>query len=124
MTRITADVFNQHIDFLTLETQNFGVEQTKVATVTIAANSPERPESGQALCQFCGADVTCVPYLVTSFKVIQIAVIPIGMGVADDADPFHHSPSTVDDFSPSLMNCAIISAVPSKPRIVESTHKS
>ena len=87
--RVTADVFNQHIHILALETVQFPVHQSEVTPVAVAADSPERPEGSQFLGHLHTPDVSGVPDLVAGLEVVQVFVIPIAMGVADNANLLH-----------------------------------
>ena len=62
-------------------------------------------ECRQTLSQFGAADVAGMPYFVARLEVFQIAVVPIGMGVADDSYTFHARFRL-------LTNCAMNSLVP------------
>ena len=74
-------------------------------------------ECRQTLSQFGAADVAGMPYFVARLEVFQIAVVPIGMGVADDSYTFHARFRL-------LTNCAMNSLVPSSPSRDELMQRS
>ena len=114
---VAAYVFHQHVYLLALEPQHLRKHAAQVAAVAVAAHGTQGPEGGQAVGQFGRADVAGVPYLVARLKVVQVAVVPVGVGVAQYAYPFH-SPKR------SLMNREMSRAVPSMPNRLLFTHRS
>jgi hypothetical protein len=85
---VAADVLDEHVNILTLEAVQLAIHQSQVAAVAVATDSPQWPESGKPLCHFDRTDIACVPYLVAGFEVVQILLVPIAVGVADDAYAF------------------------------------
>ena len=110
-------MFDEHIHILALEAIQFTIHQSEVTPVAVAADSTERTESCKFLCHLHTADVARMPYLVTRFEVVKILLIPVGVRVTDDAYLFHN-PKRL------RMNSAISFSVSTKPKILESIHRS
>ena len=91
VARIAAYMLDEHVNILAFETVQFAIHESQITSVAVATHSPKRAKSRQFISHFHRADVACVPYLVARFEIVQIFWIPIGMGVADDADFFHFS---------------------------------
>ena len=91
IARITADVLDEHVDILTFETVQFAVHEPQIASVTIATDSTEGTKGRQALSHLYRADIAGMPYLITGFEVVQILLVPITVGVADNAYFLHCS---------------------------------
>ena len=89
VARIAADVRHQNLDILAFPTEFFGIHQPKVAAVAVAADCPKRTERSQSIGHFGRADVACVPDFVARLEIVQVFVVPIRMGVAEDSDFFH-----------------------------------
>ena len=86
---IAANMFDEHIGLLALKTVQLTIHQSQVAPIAIATDSTQRTELSQSLSHLYTTDVACVPYLVAGFKVVQVLIVPIAVGVADDADSLH-----------------------------------
>ena len=91
VARITANMFDEHVDILTLEAVQFAVHEPQIASVTIATDSTEGTEGRQALSHLYRADIAGMPYLITGLEVVQILLVPITVGVADNAYFLHCS---------------------------------
>ena len=89
VARISPDVSHQHVHIFTLPLQPFGVYPPQVATVAIAIDGSQRAELIQPLRHFYRPDIASVPNLVTRLEVVQVFIVPIGVGVADDSYFFH-----------------------------------
>ena len=70
VARIAADMFDKHIDILTLESVQFTIHQPQVSAVAIATDSAEWTEGSQLLCHLYTTDISCVPDLVAGFEVV------------------------------------------------------
>ncbi len=86
---VAANVLHQHLDVLTLPAQHLGVHQAQVAPVAVAADGTQRPELCQALSDLGRTDVSSMPYLVAGLEVVQVLVVPVAVGVADDSYSLH-----------------------------------
>jgi len=82
MSGIAAYVLDEDIDILTPEAVQFMIHQAQVATVAVAADSPEGSELSQFLCHFERANISRMPDFVAGFEIMQILGIPVGMRVA------------------------------------------
>ena len=122
-SRITSDMFHQDIHLLAFETQHFGEHATQVSSVAIAADSPQKAERRKPFSQFSGTDVSCMPDLIAGFEIVQITIIPVRMGVAQNADLLH-SPLFFCKSIRCLIKLAMSFSVPSMPSTVELTHRS
>ena len=114
---VATDVLHQYLHLLTLEAQHFGEHEAQVTAVAVAADGTQRTKLSQALREHRRADVATVPYLVAWFEVFQVAVVPVGVGVADYAYLFHR-------FILLLIKSAMNSFVPSGPRRDALTQRS
>ena len=86
---VAADVFHQHVGVLAFPSQQFGIHQSQVAPVAVAAHRPEHAELGQAGRHLRRPYVAGVPYLVARLEVVQVLVVPVCVRVAYYAYPFH-----------------------------------
>ena len=91
VARIAADMLDEHIHILDLESVQFTIHQPQITTIAIATDSPERTESSQFLSHLHTADITCMPNLVTRFEVMQILIVPIAVRIAQYTYSFHIS---------------------------------
>ncbi len=73
---ITADMFDEYVDILTLESVQFTIHQPQITAVAVATDSPERSEGSQFLCYLHTTDIPCVPDFVAGFEVVQVLLIP------------------------------------------------
>ena len=87
-SRVATDVGHQYVCPLTGPSQFLGVKPAKVTTVTIAEDSTERTEILQTHGQLKRTDIAGMPDFVARLKIFQIAIIPIGMCVAEKSDAF------------------------------------
>ena len=81
VARIATDVGHQYAGSLASPPQFLGIHPSQVTTIAVAAYGPEGTKLIEPLCQFHGTDVASVPYFITLFKVLEIAVVPISVGV-------------------------------------------
>ena len=86
---IATNMFDQHIDILALETVQFAIHQSQVASVAVAADSSQGTILSQFLSHLQRADIASMPYLVAGLKVMEVLWVPVAVGVADDADSLH-----------------------------------
>jgi hypothetical protein len=91
MAWITAYMRHQNIGSFAGPTQFLGVESSQISAVAIAINGFQRTELVESGCQFERADIASMPYLVATLEVLEIAIVPISMGVAKQSDAFHPS---------------------------------
>ena len=72
-----------HIDLqaLTFKKEFFGEHLSYDVIVNITVDSPDRRVLGQFVGQIGGAPVTSMPYLISSFRGLNQAVIYMAMGV-------------------------------------------
>ena len=117
VTWIATDMLHQHLHIFAFPAQYFGIHQSEVTAITITTNRTKRTESCKFLCHLHTANVARMPYLVTRFEVVKILLIPVGVRVTDDAYLFHN-PKRL------RMNSAISFSVSTKPKILESIHRS
>ena len=89
VARIAADVLDEHVHVLALEAVQLAIHQPKVAAVAVAADGTQRPERSQPLGHLDGADVAGVPDFVAGLEIVQVFLVPIAVGVAEDADFLH-----------------------------------
>ena len=82
VARITADMFDEHIDILNLESIQFTIHQPQIAAITIAAYSTEGPKSRQFLRYLDATNVTSVPYFITRLEIMEIFLVPIAVRIA------------------------------------------
>ena len=117
VARITTNMFDQHIHIFALESVQFTIHQSEITTITVAIDGSKGSEGSQSLCHLSIAYVASVPDLIAGLEVVQILVVPITVGIAQDADSLH--------FVNFLrMNSAMIFSVSTRPRIDESIQKS
>ena len=83
---ISPDMLHQHIHLLAFESEHLWKHASEVSTVAVAAHSPQRTESRQAVGEFGTADVARMPYLVARLEIFQVFIIPIGVGVANNSN--------------------------------------
>lgn len=89
---IATDVGHPDADALERETLVLGITQVHVLTIGVAPDDAARLACGlQAVANGDVDDITGEPYLVASFKVLQVAIVPQSVGVAHQADGFHIS---------------------------------
>lgn len=86
---VAPNVRHQHLGTLAVPAKLDGEHASQVASVAIAADGPQRAELLEALGQLERTDVAGVPNLVARLEVLQVAVVPITVGVAQQAYPFH-----------------------------------
>ncbi len=86
---IATDMFDEHIDILTFEAVQFPIHQSEVPPVAVSTDRPERSELRKAFRHLHRPDISCMPYLVTGFEIMQIFRIPIRMRITDNSDSFH-----------------------------------
>ena len=82
---------HQNIGSFAGPTQLLGVEPSQISSVAIAKDGFQRTELIESGCQFERANIASMPYLVAALEVLEIAIVPISMGVAKQADAFHPS---------------------------------
>ena len=82
-------MLHQYIHVLAFPSERLGEDTAHVTTVDISIYGFQRTKLRQFLGHLERTDVSCVPYLVARLEVMQILLIPVGVGVADDAYPFH-----------------------------------
>ena len=80
VTRIATDMRHQHVNILALPAQPLGIYAPQVATVTVAVDSSQRAELVQAFRDLHRADVASMPYIVARLEIVQVFVVPIGVG--------------------------------------------
>ena len=114
---ITADMFDEYVDILTLESVQFTIHQPQIAAVAITTDSPKRTESSQFLCYLHTTDIPCVPDLVAGFEVVQVFLIPIAVCITQNANPLHRS-------NRLRINAAMIFSVSTSPSTLESIQRS
>ncbi len=81
VTGIAANVFNEHIGFLTPETEYLRIQPAQIAAITITTYGSKWLQVGQTLGQLKRTDVAGMPYFVTRGEISLIPVIPIAVGV-------------------------------------------
>ena len=91
---IASDVGHQDRGSLAGPTEFLREHEAQVATIAVADHSTQRTEGGEAVGNFGAADVAGVPDFVALGEVLQVLVVPIGVGVAQEADSFHDSLSS------------------------------
>ena len=79
---IATNMLDEHINILALETVLFTIHQPEVATVTVATYSPERTEGSKFLRYLDTTDIAGMPDFIAGFKVMQILIIPVRVGIA------------------------------------------
>ena len=114
---IATDMFDEHIHIFTLKTVQLTIHQPKVSPVAVATDSPERSEGSQFLCHLHAPDIPGMPDLITRFEVVQILIVPICVGVAENTNPLH----SLNFF---LINSAMSFSVSSNPSMLASIHRS
>ena len=82
VARIATNMLNEHIDILALETVQLTIHQAKVSPVAVATYSPERTESCKFLRYLNTTDIAGMPDFIAGFKVMQILIIPVRVGIA------------------------------------------
>ena len=87
---VAANVLDEHVDVFALEAVQFAVHEPQVAPVAVAAHGAQGSERRQFLGHLNRTDVACVPNLVAGFKVVQVLLVPVAVGVADDAYLFQN----------------------------------
>src|SRR5574344_1579447 len=80
---ISPDMLHQHIHLLAFESEHLWKHASEVSTVAVAAHSPQRAECRQSVGQFRTAYIPCVPNLVARFEILQVFIVPIGVGIAN-----------------------------------------
>ena len=93
-TRIAADVSHQDVGSLAGPPQFLGEHEAEVAAVAVADHGTQGAESGKAIGKLGAADVAGVPYLVALGEVLEVLIIPVGVGVAQETYAFHDSLSS------------------------------
>ena len=88
---IAAYVLDEHLGVLAPEAQRLAEHPPEVAAVAVATDGAQRSEGRQALCHLERAYVAGVPYLVARLEVLQVAVVPPAVRVADYAYLLHVS---------------------------------
>ncbi len=86
MPGVASDVGEQDLGLFTAEAEELGEHATQLSAVAVAYDCSQGTKGSEAVGDLGGADVACVPYLIALCKVLYIAVIPIGVGVAEEAD--------------------------------------
>ena len=89
---IASDVGHPDADAFERETLVFGIAQVHVLPISVAPYDAARLARGfQSVADGDIDDIAGEPYLVTCFKVLQVAIVPQSVGVAHQADGFHIS---------------------------------
>ena len=89
VSRIAADVLDEHVYVFAPEAQQLPITCAQVGAVAVSADGSEAwPHGLKAVGQLRGANVAGVPDLITAVQIVHVAVVPIRMRVADDADSF------------------------------------
>ena len=78
---VTADVFHQHFRSLDRKAQCLRIKSADVLPVNVSIHSPEGTKSSILLCHLQRNDVAVMPVFVALFKVLQLPLIPISMGI-------------------------------------------
>ena len=89
VARIAADVFDEHVDILAPEAVQLAIHQSEVAPVAVATDGTKGSKLCQPFSHFNRADVACMPNFIAGLEIMQIFVVPIGMGVTDDTYLLH-----------------------------------
>ena len=82
---IATYVLDEHIDILALKAIQLTIHQSQVAPIAIAAYCTERTEGSQFLGHLDTTYIACMPYLIAGFKVVQVLIVPIAVGIAQYA---------------------------------------
>ncbi len=86
---IAANVCHQDVCAFACPSKSLSEESSHVAPVAVAINSSQWAELLQSHGHFQRTNVAGMPYLVARLKVLQVAVVPKGVGVAKQTDAFH-----------------------------------
>ena len=85
---IAADMGHEDVGTLACPSQLLREHQPQVGTVAVADDSTQGTESGEAVGEFHGTDVAGMPYLVALGEILQVLIVPVGVGVGKKADAF------------------------------------
>jgi hypothetical protein len=83
-------MLNQHIYILALKSVQLAIHQSQVSPIAVTADSAEGTECSQLLGHLNTTNIACMPNLVAGFKVMQVLIIPIAMGIAQYANSYHN----------------------------------
>ena len=87
---IASDVGHPDTDAFERETLVLGITKVHVLSIGVAPDNAARLDRGfQPVADGDIDDIAGEPYLVASFKVFQVAIVPQSVGVAHQADSFH-----------------------------------
>lgn len=114
---ITTDVLDEDIRSLDGEAVQFRIEAAHITSVDVSVDGMQRTESSQTFRHFLRADVAGMPNFIALVEMLQVAVVPIAVGVGEDADSCHANPNLC------FTNWRMYSTVLSMPITDESTHK-
>ena len=81
LTRISTDMFQQHIRSFDGETVHGWIVPTDITSINIAMNGTKRTEGSKLFCYLPTADVAGMPYLIALFEMLQVAVVPMAVSV-------------------------------------------
>ena len=118
---VAADMFHEHLSVLAFPAEHLREDAPHVTAVDVAIDGLQWTECRQFLRHFDGADVPGVPDLVAGLEIVEVFLVPVGVGVADDAYLLHFQVflNNYRDWSLFSINSAMSSAVPSMPKSEE-----
>ena len=89
MPWIPSDVRHENVGSLTFPAKKGRVDAAYFSSIDVAAHCSERGYAVKLFCEDEASNVTCMPYLVALLKISLVAIVPMGMCVAEEPDAFH-----------------------------------